>query len=697
MIRMMKRHIVLMLLLAGISSVVHAQQAAVKMIAKPRDGAVWLRWAPNRPMLWKQANQYGYTLERYTIIRDGQVLPQPERQVLGPSPLKPLPLQAWERTVDTSDYGAIVAQALYGESFHTDIKKEGQLMDIVNRTTELEQRFVYSLFACDRSFPVAKMAGLGFVDQGVKPGEKYLYRVYVNIPAGKPAADTAAVFLGLADKQALPRPLDLGAMFADKAVMLSWNYSLLKDVYNSYIIERSNGANQPFEQVTGEPLVNANEQDSTAPTRIYYVDSLRANYITYRYRVRGLDPFGEMGPPSDTVEGKGLPSLPYNPKITKYAIVKADQVQFAWEFPAAGDTIITGFSIISAPVANGPFDTLQRDIPATQRQWLLEKPLPPSSYMAVVAIGKNGTVAPSMPVLVQPEDSIAPAMPIGLQGNVDTTGKVLLHWSPNTEKDLLGYRVFRSNRPDGGFVQLTATPMLDTLFRDSVSVNTLHDKIYYKIAASDKHYNQSAFSEVLTITKPSKVLPTSPVFSSYEIKAGKVKLVWFNSPDGEVIKYRLLRREKAQDNSQWELVKEWLNTGSPRDSIIDAPRHETAYTYALRSVSGTGLLSDYSPELTILIPDDADALPVPVLKTRVDRDAKQITISWKFDRPGVKQYWLYRAGAGAPMSLLQTLDGSKHQFVDKQLEINTQYQYTLKVIMENGRQSRFAELNTAVY
>jgi hypothetical protein len=676
---------------------VHAQQAAVKMIAKPRNGAVWLRWAPNRPMLWKQANQYGYTLERYTIIRDGQVLPSPERQVLGQSPLKPLALQAWERTVDTSDYGAIVAQALYGESFHTDIKKEGQLMDIVNRTTELEQRFVYALFACDRSFPIAKMSGLGFVDEHVKQGEKYLYRAYVNIPVGKPAADTGTVFTGLADEQALPRPLDLGAMFADKAVMLSWNYSLLKDIYNSYVIERSSGAGQPFEQVTSEPLVNANEQDSTAPTRIYFVDSLRANYITYRYRVRGLDPFGEMGPPSDTVEGRGLPSLPYNPKITKYTIVKGDQVQFAWEFPAAGDSIITGFSIISAPVANGPFDTLQRDIPLTQRQWLLEVPLPPSSYMAVVAIGKNGTIAPSMPVLIQPEDTIPPAIPVALAGTVDSTGKVLLNWDANKEKDLQGYRVFRSNRPDGGFVQLTVSPQPDTLFEDSVQMHTLHHNIYYKITASDKRYNQSAFSAVLTLTKPDKVKPTPPVFSRYEISGGRVKLVWINTPDKEVLKYRLLRKERDQINAAWETVKEWENTGTAGDSLLDAPGHDKAFIYTLQSVAAAGLLSEYAPVLTIIIADDVTALPIPQLKTRAERESKQIVISWRFDQPGVKQYWLYRASTNSPMSLLQTLDGNKHQFVDKNLEINNEYQYTLKVIMENGHQSRFAELSKVTY
>jgi hypothetical protein len=687
-----------MLLLTGITGITGAQQVVpLKMIVKPREGAVWLRWAPAGPMAWKYANTFGYTIERYTIVRNGKVLPEPEKQLLSQTQLKPLPLPAWEKASDTSDYAAIVAQAIYGTSFNTNMKQEGALMDIVNRASELEQRFAYALFACDRSFPVAKMAGLGYVDKTVKPDEKYLYRVYTNIPPAKLAVDTGVVFTGLADEQPLPRPLDPAAMFGDRSAMLSWNYALMKDVYNSYIIERSSGPGQPFKKVNREPVINVNEQDTAIVSRIYYVDSLAANFTVYSYRIRGLDAFGETGPPSDTITGQGLPSLPYNPKITRSQLKGPQQVDFAWEFPVAGDALITGFGIISAASAKGPYDTLQRDIPVHARQWLLDKPLQPSNYMAVIAIGKNGTVAPSFPVLVQPEDTIPPAIPLGLTGTVDSAGRVFIHWHSNTEKDLMGYRIFRANRADGVFVQLTASPRPDTLFRDSVPVNTLHHHIYYKIAASDKRYNQSGFSAILELTKPDKVRPSIPVFSHYEIADGKVKLVWINSPDKEVIKYRLLRSEKSQIVPRWEVVKEFVNTGKAKDSITDAPRHEIAYSYTLQSVADNGLLSDYSPAITIIIPDDATSLPVPVLKTLADRDAKQITISWHFDKKGVKQFWLYRAAGKSPMSLLQTFDGTKQHFVDKNLEINNTYQYTLKVMMDNGMQSRFALVNSVVY
>ncbi|MBV8252077.1 MAG: hypothetical protein JO154_05670 [Chitinophaga sp.] len=680
----------IVVLLAWVLQATAQQRPGVMMIGKVRKGSVMLRWAPTTPRIWKQANVNGYTLERYTIIRNGKVLDHPERIVLTNSPVKPLPMPAWQAISDTSDFGAIVAQAIYGESFKTDLK-QGDAMSVVNRSTELEQRFAYSLFACDRSFTVAGFAGLAFTDKTIKKEEKYLYRIYANLP-DKMKADTGSVFIGMMDEAPLPKPLDLGALFADKAVMLSWNYVLLKESYNSYILERSEGEHAPFKQINKEPIVNANEKDSSIPSRIYYVDSLGTNFKMYWYRVRGLDAFGEMGPPSDTVKGEGLPSLPYNPKITASNINKSNKVDLSWDFPAAGDSLITGFSIIRAAAVKGPYDTLQRNIPVRTRKWELAANLLPSNYIAVVAVGKNGTVAPSFPVLVQPEDTIPPAVPIQLKGTVDSTGVVRIHWAANTEPDLMGYRVFRGSKKEAEFIQLTSTPIADTMFRDTIQMNNIAGKIYYKITASDKRYNQSDFSAILELQRPDIIPPTAPAFKNYEIKDGKVKLIWVNSQDADVVRYRLLRREKDPGNASWQLVKEFIGKGALLDSLQETPpAFDKSWQYTLQAQDSAGLNSDYATPVTILIPANAAIMPIPQLKAQVDRENKRIQLHWKLDYPGVAQFWIYRAGGKTPMSVLQVLDASQLEFNDTiGLEINNTYQYTLKAVMQNGQQSRFA-------
>ncbi|SFD45091.1 hypothetical protein SAMN05518672_1022 [Chitinophaga sp. CF118] len=672
---------------------------AVMVLAKPQKDAIWLRWAINSPLAWKYANNYGYTIERYTITRGGHALTIPERKLLTPVPVKPHPQPDWKPLTDSSDGAAIIAMALYGESFKSTIEQgKGGMMEIASKATELEERFGYALFACDGNFGLAKFAGLGWVDSTAKQDEKYLYRVFTNIPAAKMKTDTGAAYVGLKDYQVLPPPLDLSAVFNDRKAMLSWNFTLLKQIYNSYIIERSEGAGKPFVRINAQPLVNANERDSSGPTRIYYVDSLPQNFATYMYRVKGMDAFGEYGAPSDTVTGQGLPSLPYNPRITASDITGSNQVSFGWEFPKEGNALIKSFSIVSAPNVGGPYDTLQANIPASERKWILKKPLQASNYMAVVANGLDGTHAPSFPVLVQPIDSIPPAVPSLLKGKVDTTGRVTIHWPANMEKDLMGYRIFRGTRADAEFIQLTVSPQADTVFYDTVQVNTLHTKIYYKIQAVDQRYNTSKFSDILELTKPDLQAPSAPAFKHYSIEGGKVKLYWINSYEKTVASYQVLRKRKDSVFAVWQVLKDIPNAGAEEDSLTDPiPLRDVEYQYTVQSIGANGKISPQATPLTIYIAKDITSISRPKISCKADREEKAIIISWRMEQGDVAQYWLYRAEGDQPPALLQTFTGAKQDYTDSQLRINTIYQYTIKAILKSGQQSQFSVIEKVTY
>jgi hypothetical protein len=64
---------------------------------------------------------------------------------------------------------------------------------------------------------------------------------------------------------------------------------------------------------------------------------------------------------------------------------------------------------------------------------------------------------------------------------VDSTGRVVLHGEPNTEKDLYGYRVYRANFLSEEFSQVTVGPVPDTVFTDTINVRTLTRSVYYKV------------------------------------------------------------------------------------------------------------------------------------------------------------------------------------------------------------------------
>ena len=47
---------------------------AIKVIGRATESTIKLRWAPTDPMAWKYANQYGFTVERYTILENGDLV-----------------------------------------------------------------------------------------------------------------------------------------------------------------------------------------------------------------------------------------------------------------------------------------------------------------------------------------------------------------------------------------------------------------------------------------------------------------------------------------------------------------------------------------------------------------------------------------------------------------------------------------------
>src|SRR5688500_1372654 len=112
----------------------------ISVLTNVKIDAIQLRWAVNSPMAWKQTNKYGYRLERYTVVRNNEMLAAPEKVDLGI--IKPQPLDNWEALATANSYAAIIAQAIYGEDFQLsgdDSKGVSKFMAIAQ---ELEQRYM---------------------------------------------------------------------------------------------------------------------------------------------------------------------------------------------------------------------------------------------------------------------------------------------------------------------------------------------------------------------------------------------------------------------------------------------------------------------------------------------------------------------------------------------------------------------------
>ena len=684
-------------------SVIVEEPQIVVMARPQQEGKIMLRWAVTTPLAWRKLNEYGYELKRYTITRDNRILPLPIEKPLGT--FSPKPLQDWLPWVERNDNAAVVAQSIYGEGF--DIEGMDQLSVIINLAEEQEQRFTWGLYAADQDFEVAQMAGLGFVDDQVEPNEKYVYKVTSLVPQEVLPIAEGGVFVRLQDYEELPKPLDLAVVFFDGTAMLSWNYAIHSQTYNSYYVERSTDRVN-FQKLNDLPLTTLNNSEKTDPLRMFYTDSI-VNGRTYQYRVRGKTPFGEISAPSEVVSGMGEVKLAYVPHITSKLYEDETTVTLEWEFMEEGNDLITGFELNQSENADGPYQTVVKDIPPEQRQ-VRYSGLWPTKYMTITAVGKNGSKRTSFPALVQPVDSIPPAQPKGLTGAVDSLGIVTLSWEPNTDKDILGYRIFKGNNKQEEYSQITISPHEGTTYCDSVAVKNLNAKVYYQLIAVDQRFNMSEPSEILELKKPDFIKPSQPVFKSYKIKEGKVCLTWANSSSDDVVRHELYR--KAGDSLDWKLVYTVDNTqyagsgnqyaGSSMQypvstNSLPTEKLPTAnwtdenvtegeqYSYTLIAIDDSELESDPAPPLTVVLPKTSLHPPLDGLYGEVDREAGTITLRWKaYTQPNAANITIYKGVEGKPKNLLKELPATARGLVDRKVQPNNTYEYVLRVMFRDG-------------
>ncbi len=692
MIKLIKNIQYIVILLVFVSSwTIEAQEPIgeekpeIKVIGRATKDAIMLRWGVTTPLAWKYANQYGFTIERKTIVRAGVILQDPPVEKLTATPILPKPMMEWEEFSNRDNNAAIAAQAIYGESFNVELEQGGDdIISIINKAEALEQRFSFALFAADQNFEVAKYSGLAFIDTNVKPDEQYLYRVYAAIPTEKQQVKFGGVYIGLADFQPLPEPKDFVGVFNDKSVMLSWNFVLLKRQYNNYIIERSEDNGNTFKSLEDVPIANLGEREKNPSDRMFYVDSLPRNDKDYHYRIKGISPFGEVGPPSKTVYGSGRKALVYNPAITE-AKLQSDNSSaiITWEFPDEGMVSLSHFELNRSDLVKGNYQVVNTKISKDSRSTSFSN-LNVVNYFTITAVGLDGSKRVSFPQMVQPVDDVPPAIPVGITGTIDSTGIVQLSWQRNVEADFLGYRVFRANLENEEYTQITFRPIPESKIIDTVNIKTLNSKVYYKVQSFDQRYNPSGFSEVLELKKPDIIPPTKPVFTSFEADQGVVELKWITSSSEDAVKTLIYRKEKGGE-LPWELI---ADISLPENTFKDTTaKPVVVYLYTMVTMDDSGLESEPVTPLTISLPDNKPKPEIDRFSALVNREEKKIGLSWRYKEEEVTEFSLYRAEEEKKPTLYKVFKADKGNFVDTDLRINSKYTYLLQASFSSGAKS----------
>ena len=658
-------------------------QPSMRMIgmADSSQKAIYLRWASATAQAWRTNNKYGFILERYTVICNKQMLAQPEKLLLTPTPLKPAILEEWETLAKLDGNAAVIAQALYGSDFDVSVNEKGAAK-IIAQSQELEQRFSFSLYAADNSFEGAMLAGWGFIDKNVKPNEKYLYRLKPAAPAHLLKPDSVGVFIGPAEFEPLPAVQELIAQFGNKGVLLSWDIQSLSQFYASYYVERSEDGGANFTKLNGLPVSNFDERTGKQ-TRMYLMDSLRENGKEYQYRVLGLNPFGQTGPASAIVKGMGKEILSAVPNIRKAFVDKKSVLQVNWVFDEKYNNTIRGFVLKRADNINGPYELFGDTLAGSVRQAALTKELSASNYFTISAIAKEGEGSTSFPVLVQPEDSIPPGIPVNVKAMIDTNGVVTITWDKNQERDLMGYKVFRAQKKGEELVPLVDSVWFSTSFKDTLSLKMLNKRSYYTVTALDQRFNQSEKPALVEVRKPEVIPPSPAVITKFKIDGNNVTLHWICSSDSDVVSHAVVRK-MADDTSQpVELISfAGRSLSTFTDNELTSGKTYNYYVVA----KNEGGLTTSSEELKVTAMQNAGSPSSQFTKmyAYAQPDKRRIEITWDHNMQQIVEYQVYRAETGKQLALWKVLPAAQMGIYDTNVQPDTEYQYGVMAVFRSG-------------
>lgn len=659
----------------------------IRIKAGVKKNEIALRWAIDEPVAWQKANKIGFSLKRYTLSRDGKLLNLPEEKDLGI--FLPKPENEWRYLIEQNDQAAIVAQSLFGESFEVEMgEQKDKLQGIMNKSQELDQRFAFALMAADLDFKVAELAGWGYVDREVKPGEKYLYSISINLksnPSTPLLVEKGDAVASLSDYQPLPKPLDFIGIFQDKTVTLSWSYLQLRDVYTTYFIEKAENGTD-FKPLSDLPVMNMNDKDDKPAQGMVYIDSLAQNNKNYAYRIRGKNIFGEFGPYSEVVSGAGLKALEDAPRIKNFDLKNNEDITLNWEFPVEAEKDITGFELIHSETdEQNSYKVVNNKIPPSARS-ITTKSSAPSNYYKIKAVGKDGAKRESFAMLVQPEDNEPPAIPKGFKGKIDSLGVAHLEWQPNTEKDLEGYHIFRGVQKGEEMLRLTPQAITDNHFEDKVVLENLNSKVYYYVISMDKRKNQSEPSQIIELEKPDKVKPMMPVFTDYKLEEdGKITLNWMRSHSDDVAIHQLYRQALDSQDKEWHKIfetKDIKETYTYTDKDVEEDKR---YRYFLMAIDKHQLKSDHSQEMTLRSNNMLPVEAINNLTPSVDHNNPKIEISWKIKADNIGEIVVYRQKGSEKPMMWGTLNGTQNFLEDKNVAVGNTYTYLIKPMLKNNR------------
>ena len=329
------------------------------------------------------------------------------------------------------------------------------------------------------------------------------------------------------------RTTDLKAVQRGSAVVLSWPSPTLVGAQSSRDYIARVEVYRLRETRDQEPLLDPDDFEAAADylvdldratieaqvstvAALHYTDSIDlksardTSNMRLRYAVRYINQRGQKSSFSNSVAIEPVAAVAAPPTDLHAEASAQDEVRIEWSPPGSNvdgsrPASVAGYNVYRRTAKREAFTRPLNSEPITESHFTDTRFQYKLDYVYVVRAlsqGATGLIesADSEPADLTPVDSFAPAAPEPVS-IASANGVISLFWPTSTERDVVGYNIYRAESEDGDgeWIKLTDQPLSNvTAYRDDRVV--LGKRYSYRVAAVDRFGNESARSRAVSET-----------------------------------------------------------------------------------------------------------------------------------------------------------------------------------------------------
>ena len=659
----------------------------IATLARYTQKGVELRWIPDNKTILNLSFESGFTIERSDSGTN---------RFESIANIKAMNQSTWEQLISMETDSASKSNLeLAMEFLFANKQTERKKISLDAGIAELNEQkskedMVYAIFVLTaiKDAKVAEALGLGYIDKNVQAGKTYTYKIQLSAKSSLYKIENGLVHI----KASINPDKYKNEVFVyagDKNLTFAWT---INPLLSGYFVERKSEGELNFKPLNKTPFYDAKGEGYDGSINGTFKNDSLVNYKWYQYRFYGLTSFGEK---VLFAEVKGMPkdlTPPDAPILKLPKQIKPKEVEVAWNM--YGDLKdLKGFIVARSNKDSGIFTILHSTILNNSTRKYIDNGFntDENNYYVVYALDTAGNISSSYPAFLTLIDSTPPAKPEIESAIIDSIGIVTLKIKLGKEKDLKGYRIYKSNSTEHELSVIAEifkkdkfdTSAINLIFYDTVGLNSLTPKIFYRIKSLDFNYNQSIFSDISIVQRPDTIPPITPVFTNVQVKETQIELIFAPSTSIDVKEHLLYRKLNITDD--WEML---MKLKPSESQIIDTNvKTGVTYYYTIRAMDESNLFSGYA-NMVYGKPYDSGIRPmVTNLSSKIED--KKIVLSWEYpEKYKGSTFAIYKKNEKGDLVLYKKI--VEKIFVDN--EVGNENSYAIKVFTEDGGQSTLSNL-----